>query len=144
MPGPTPSANRQARPGRDLPWVDLPADGRTEPVPDVPAAFELRAPGSDLWADLWATPMATQWGVAETHQVARLCQLTDRLVRQDDTKVLAEMRHLETALGLTAKARKELRWRIVADGEIVEQNGGPTPAGRRRGLRVVDPVAADG
>ena len=138
MPGPTPQPNRQARPGRDLPWTDLPSSGPVGPTPKPPTGAGLKAEGKRLWADYWSTPSATQWGIAEVHQVKRLCQLADRLTQKDDTRVLGEMRHLETALGLTAKSRKELRWRIVDGDTVLEQNGKDTPAGDARArLRVV-------
>ena len=139
MPGPTPQPNRQARPGRDLAWTDLPRAGRSD-VPKLPSGHGLRAAGRRRWDGSWSTPSATQWDEVETGpQVLRLCQLEDVWQRDRDLKVLPEMRQLETALGLTPKARKELRWRIVEDGAVVEENGERLAEPRR--LRVVDDQA---
>jgi hypothetical protein len=140
MPGPVPQPNRQARPGRDLAWTDLPAAGNPSPTPDLPAGHGLRAHGKRKWARLWAMPASTQWGEHEFDQALRLCQLDDLWQRDRDMKVLPELRFLEKELGLTPKARKELRWRIVADGAVVEENGVKLAEPRR--LRVVDDQAA--
>lgn len=55
--------------------------------------------------------------------MVRRAELEDAWGSTKDPKYLAEMRHLEAALGLTAKARKEMRWRIVDGDAVVEQNG---------------------
>lgn len=154
MPGPAPSSkpDRKKRPG-DIPWTELPPEGRAGPPPAAPYGFELEHAGATKWIRLWQTPEASQWGAAEKEMVARLCQLHDEWVHlrepvydHDMWDVLeqmgfspatckmvmrklnanqaklptlaAEMRMIEERLGLTAKARKELRWRI--SGEVVE------------------------
>lgn len=135
MPGPAPKPNAVRRNKPEVPWVDLPADWAGKP-PALPRAAGLKAHGKDRWRRIWSTPMASQWGEAEAGLAVRLCQLQDDWSLSRDVKVLAEMRHLETSLGLTPKARKELRWRIVDAGAVVEMNGVSVPADRR--LRVVD------
>jgi hypothetical protein len=127
-----PQPGRQARPWRDLPWVDLPAGGRGE-WPDPPDY--LGEHGCEWWGRNWATPAATQWGGEEFCIVVRRAELEDLWREARNAKVLAEMRHLDTALGLTAKARKELRWRIVDEGTEPEQS---PKRGRDRRFRVVD------
>lgn len=139
MPGPAPRHGRQERPGRDLPWTDLPVEGRAE-WPDPPE--HLGEHGRDWWVRNWATPTATQWGDEDFDHAVRRAELQGMWRETKDAKLLTEMRHLDAALGLTAKARKELRWRIVADGEVVEENGRELSAAeRRQRLRVVDSQA---
>jgi hypothetical protein len=70
----------------------------------------------------------------------RYCQLADMWTSDRDLKVVPEMRHCERELALTPKARKELRWRIVSDGAVIEENGVTLAEPRR--LRVVDDQAA--
>ena len=137
MPGPAPKdpAQRLRRNKDTIDWVDLPADPELESR-DIPQFAGLGEAGRDKWSTIWVTPMATQWGDAEEGQAVRYCQLVDIWTTTKETKVLAEMRHLEAALGLTPKARKELRWRIVDGAEVVEMNGKPTGKGPR--LKVVD------
>lgn len=136
MPGPLPQPGRQLRPGRDLPWVDLPVEGRAE-WPDPPA--HLSGHGREWWNRNWASPAATQWGACEFDIAARRAELQDLWRESRNTRVLAEMRHLDTALGLTVKARKELRWRIVDGVEVVEENGRRlSVAERRRRIHLVE------
>ena len=119
-----------------LPWTDLPTEPDTE-IPEVPEFSGLQPPGLAKWREWWSSPPATQWGTPEAGQVVRFCQLFDMWTTSKDKSLLTEMRHLETALGMTPKSRKELRWRIVdVDGEVVELNGKPTGKGPR--LKVVD------
>ncbi len=115
-----PDHERVRRASPELPWVDLPAEGRAT-WPECPG--HLWEPGEAWWNRNWSTPAATQWGSEEHDLAVRRGELQDLWDRERDTKVLAEMRHLEAALGLTAKARKELRWRIVEAGEVIEMNG---------------------
>ena len=143
MPGPAPRADRQTRPSRDLPWVDLPGDGRQGKPPKLPTGNGLQAAGKRMWTSIWSTPAATQWGESEIPQAVRRCQLEEVWLTTKDTKVLPEIRHLEAALGLTPKSRKELRWRIVEAGEVVEENGRKLSADqRRKRMHVVDSQAS--
>lgn len=120
-------------------WTDLPeSNDRATPKAPVGAGFD--AAGKRLWAMYWSTPMSTQWQRAETQQVLRLCQLGQRWNSSGDLRLLPELRQLETALGLTPKSRRDLRWRLTAAGCVVEENGEPLPEPRR--LRVVDDQAA--
>lgn len=160
MPGPLPSDSpkRKTRPN-DIPWIELPPNGRSGPPPSVPHGFSLEGPGSTKWIRLWQTPEASQWGAAEREMVARLCQLHDewchlkspvydhamydvleqmgfsattckqvmRKLNANQAKLptlAAEMRMIEERLGLTAKARKELRWRIT-EAELVPEKAKP-------------------
>jgi len=129
---------RRNQPGERLPWVDLPVGGPAGSPPRVPAGSKLLAPGKALWKSIWSTPAASQWGESEIPQAVLLCQLHDEWNQKRDKAVLTEARHLRTALGLTAKSRNELRWRIVDGDTVLEQNGKDTPAGDARArLRVV-------
>lgn len=141
MPGPAPSPGRQPRPGRDLPWIDLPKSGRKGRPPAVPGHVRLRKAGRAWWAMAWKTPEASQWGDADRLTAARRAELEDMWQETGEAKLLTEIRHLDTALGLTAKAKKELRWRIVDDAADTKTS--PTPKKRTRpALRVVDAQAA--
>ena len=143
MPGPAPSANRQPRPGRDLPWIDLPKAGRKGRPPAVPAHVQIRKAGRAWWNMAWKTPESTQWGESDRLSAARRAELEDMWQETGDPKLLTEIRHLDTALGLTAKAKKELRWRIVDDAATGGQTAPPEKKKRSRGnLRVVDAQAA--
>lgn len=116
MPGPAPHART------DVEWVDLPADGRTEGIPNPPDS--LGSAGEDWWRRSWCSPAAVMWdaNAGEFDTAKRRAELEDVWQREREPKVLTEMRQCDLLLGLTAKARKELRWRIVSDdGDVVEQ-----------------------
>lgn len=72
--------------------------------------------------------------------VVRRAQLHERWEVDGDGSVLVEMRHLETALLLTAKARRDARVRWTEDAEAPPV-GGRRPSGRGR-LKVVDGQAS--
>lgn len=129
MPGPAPSSSpdRQQRPGRDLPWTDIPAGPREGRAPAAPKWAAFGPAAKQWWAWAWKLTVAKAWGEEEHATAARRAELEDKW-KAGDTKVLAEMRHCETALGMTPKARKELRWRIVDGDTVVEQNGEPKVA----------------
>lgn len=120
-------------------WTDLPASN-PEPAPKPPVGASFDAHAKRVWSEYWSTPMSTQWGEPEARQAVRLCQLEQRWNASGDLRLLPEMRQLENALGLTPKARRDLRWRIIADGSVVEENGVKLAEPRR--LRVVDDQAA--
>lgn len=123
------------------PWVDLPKSGRPGRPPAVPKWATLTAVAKQWWAWAWKLPEATQWHDAEVASVVRRAELESSWQETGDAKFLAEMRHLENALGMTAKARRDLRWRIVDGETIVEQNGKPADELARRRRRVLDAQA---
>jgi len=141
---------RNQRSGDD--WVDLPADGRSGPVPAVPFTVDLGTNGLAWWGHQWRSPSATQWLESDWPSVVRRAQLEDEwqtsqraeierepgvVPRPVSTALLAEIRHLDATLGLTAKSRRELRWRIV-DEAGVSENDEVAPVRR---LKVVDSQA---
>lgn len=149
-----PDDKRVRRAAPEIAWTDLPKSGNDAPVPSLPWGWDMGEYGVAYWHRAWRSPESTQWSDSDQELVARLCQLHDLWMRSIEhggktfenewngkvtvldvnMKVLPEMRHLETALGRTAKARKELRWRIV-DAEP-EQSGGAEPVKPRR-LKIV-------
>jgi len=119
-----PDGQRIRRNQPEIAWTDLPSAGRPGPAPKIPAGAGWSARAKLWWKDAWGTPSATQWNDRGDYWSAvRRAELEDAWGSTKDPKYLAEMRHLETALGLTAKARKELRWRIVDGETVVEENG---------------------
>jgi hypothetical protein len=95
-------------------WVDLPV--LTEPVlPAYPTVWYTRAikpfvVPKWMW-DLWRTDaVTTQWSPADIAQALEL--------GQDFYKLRPEHRlRIQTALGLNAKGRRELRWRNPVETE---------------------------
>lgn len=141
MPGPLPrpDGQRQARPGRDLPWTDIENTPRPGKAPAVPKWATLTSSARVWWSWAWRLPVARQWGDSEMPMVVRRAQLEALWQETKDEKLLTEIRHLEAALGMTPKARKELRWRLVEP----EAPAAAAPRSRSRAnLRVVDEQAS--
>lgn len=79
MPGPLPTGDAVRRNAPTIPTTNLPAAGRTAPVPDLPALYELGGRGLDWWAWAWRTPQACAWDDGSLFMVARRAQLEDDL-----------------------------------------------------------------
>jgi hypothetical protein len=115
---PNPDADR---PRPTFGWVDLPAEGRSGPAPDLPTPpvwlnefggwpVATRA----AWKRLWETPQATQWDQSgkTLHGWAQLhahCELSG-----PQPSRVAEMRQHEDRHGLNPRALMQLRWRVVS------------------------------
>lgn len=149
MPGPPPKKDARHR-GKPLAnTLQLPAEGRKGSPPLWPGPGLLPGKSEQVWAELWATPMAVAWErYGWTRVVARYVlslalaekSLTDH---EPDTKLLAEVRNYEDRLGLTPMAMLRLRWEITGD-ELAprrDENGKPAPGGSRARLRAVDKQA---
>lgn len=151
MPGPLPSdsPNRQRRPATDVPWIEIPAEGRSGPIPKCP--LQLGPMGQAWWDRAWRSPVSVLWHDGhELDMAARRAYLQDAIDPDSGelppATILSEMRHLEAMLLLTYKARKEARVRIVAADGTADRPEPPKPrrpGGERRSkLRVVDTQAA--
>ena len=95
--------------GKGVGWTEVPREGLEEP-PGPPDGLE--GPGRAWWEKVWGSPWAAMWGDGEFLLAQRRAQLEDAWGERRDVKLLAEMRHLDVALGLTPAARLSLRWRL--------------------------------
>lgn len=97
--------------------VELPAEGCTLPVPELPRSRDWDEVEQARWTELWESPQATQWDDSYRGTVALLVQYETRLLAGDGSAWVAqECRHAGEALGLTPKAMAALGWRI-SDGQ---------------------------
>lgn len=71
------------------------------------------------WAWAWKLPIARLWAEHEIPMVVRRAQLEATWQQTADPKVLGEMRFIEAALLMTAKARKEARVRFAEQEDAV-------------------------
>ncbi|WP_313547498.1 hypothetical protein [Corynebacterium sp.] len=110
----TPEVSRSQRVKRTL--VRLPAKGRTGAVPKWP----LSGRAQKGWAQLWRLPQAVMWERQQSYfAVARYLRLRNAVDAVGSAEairpsLLAELRHLETALGLNPKGLQVLGWEIEA------------------------------
>lgn len=159
-PGPLPNPRRRRRNAPTIPTTDLPAGGRQGPAPKVPKHYPLGEAGRAWWKWAWSTPQAAAWDPGDLYSLARRAQLEDQLatlaaandIEWDLTAVLQlstfcrqvvgaestikrEMLELDDRFGLTAKAREQLRWKIVADEIEDDEDGQDDEVARRRAER---------
>jgi len=93
--------------------VELPATGCTLPVPALPGGREWTTHEQDRWAELWASPQATQWDETARGTVAALVIFEGAILSGTASAWQAqEARYAAEALGLTPRAMTSLGWRI--------------------------------
>lgn len=118
-------------------WIDL------EPL-SAPGLPPL--PGDDwsprtlaAWKAWGMDPVTSQYGPSEVQNALDLAHLYEGWVRDGGISMAAEIRQWLDRLGLNAKGKRDLRFRLLpeAQGELVESTAfGTTPA-RERGLRAI-------
>jgi hypothetical protein len=119
VPGPPPKPpSQRRRRNADPQFKTLPAEGRQEPVPDLPERASGWLPSTrDWWERIWKSPMATQWIEADFDTIHRLALMQDAEARGEGGTVLRrEIRLLEDAFGLNPASRARLRWQIGPEG----------------------------
>jgi hypothetical protein len=124
--GPAPKDESQRRrrnePARGE-WVDLEPLAETV-IPDLKDAGPEREWHSRtlaLWSGWQDDPATAMYGPAEKAAIVELAYLTDEFVTGGDPGFKfqrvtpAELRQRMDGLGLTAKGKRDLRWRTVAE-----------------------------
>lgn len=107
-------------------YIQLPAEGRTDPPPKWPLSKAL--PGElPLWRYLWSTPQAVMWErLHASRNVARFVRLAVQAeVPEASTRLLAEARQMEHDLGLTPMGLHRLGWSITHDELAEQRKAGP-------------------
>ena len=94
--------------------VELPAAGRTDPVPKPHRL--LRHDAHDQWEAMWRLPEAAMWRDSDIPTLTRLVSLQVDPEAWRDSKLLAEMRQLEDRFGMNPYARRQMRW-VIAEPE---------------------------
>jgi hypothetical protein len=142
--GPAPKQEGQRR-RRNVPergeWVDL--EPLSEPVlPELDSGHEWHPRTRSLWEAWRADPASGMFGPAEVASAVELAWLMDEFASggDPDRKVqrvtAAELRLRMDGLGLTAKGKRDLRWRSTGEVEATGAgSAGPAPA--RGHLRAV-------
>lgn len=122
-------------------WVDLgPLLERV--LPDLPEHEEFSERTRQAW-ELWADDPATQmYGPSDIANAIDLAYLHNDWVNGGGAKAATEVRQRMDALGLTAKGKRDLRWRVAVavEGDVDEGAAEQEPAAAsvtRRHLRAV-------
>ena len=112
MPGRKPKdpATRQRR-NKSASAANLPASDRQE-APSLPAGREWHAETKAWWADVWVSPMASQFLQADVHALRRLAVLIDDFWVAPGTSLAGEIRQQEARFGLTPLDRWRLQWKL--------------------------------
>lgn len=80
-------------------------------APPVPPGMSERA--AELWAEIWADPVAVIWETCDRSAVARLCRFRAAEEAGDAGGVMiAQITALEDRLGLSPVARRRLQYEI--------------------------------
>lgn len=98
----------------------------------------MRAEGKRRWERIWSTAVATLWAEEDLDVALRLCRAHQDYMRDGGpVSLMGEIRQLEMALGLSPRARRELRWRLVDESGPVDEDANSDVADLRGRLRVV-------
>lgn len=114
-PAPKPGAINRNKPTYD--WVHLPAEGRGRPAPELPPLREWSAYTLRVWAELWSTPMAARWREDDPGLVRYALLTQELLTSSAPASIAAQLTTLDDRLGLTPKARNQLRWLLPDDAD---------------------------
>lgn len=126
MPGRLPKnpATRQ-RTNKAATTALLPAEAKPiVATPKLPAHPEKKAwhpLAKQFWADVWTSPMASQYVEADVHGLIRMLILTDAFMREPSVSVSAELRLLSQNYGLSPIDRRRLQWTVAKSEEAIEQ-----------------------
>lgn len=134
MSGPPPKDPAQRRRRNATPgFRQLPAEGRLGPAPEYPLSAPLPAE-LEMWSRLWALPQAVEWERIQCEDMVALYVRTYVLATSDGIaspqlqKLLAEIRQLDSKIGISPSAMQSLRWeRAEPDRSEEPPQNGETP-----------------
>lgn len=129
-PPPKPAGTRRRRnatPGFKL----LPHEGRTGPAPPWPLEGEPTRQELAKWSDLWTLPQSVEWERIRCYDTVALYVrvFAEASLPGVDTKLIAEVRQLDSVIGLSPKAMMSLRWETDEPLEDDEPDALVPPAG---------------
>jgi hypothetical protein len=89
--GPLPNPQRRRRNAPTVASSELPAKGRSGPIPAAP--YSLEEHGAAWWRWAWRLPQAAKWDAGSLYALARRAQLEDdlRALEEADSFDLAEL-----------------------------------------------------
>lgn len=124
----------------------LPAEGRSGPPPKWPSGHKPTPAERAAWRRLWSLPQAVAWEalpgipeVVERYARASCAVAADLDAGEVRAAMLAQLRGLESDLGLTPAALARLRWSIEPAAHIEAVQVDRRPVVRRMRPRAIDP-----
>lgn len=117
MPGPkanpTKPNSRHRSPGARSGLIELPAEGCSLSVPQLPKSGNWSPEDKKLWRNLWKSPQANEWDDSFIPAVAAyVCHARAVYEGSASAWQAQEMRHLGGQLGLTPAGMLALGWVI--------------------------------
>ena len=96
------------------------------------------------WAEIWASPMASQWLRADVQALVMVLPLVDAYWRHPEAQLLAEIRMQTMRFGLAPLDRMRLHWTVQSGPPKRPPQARPSPPPERRldprgVLRMPDP-----
>ena len=96
------------------------------PAPELPTIRDWSPLTLAWWADIWASPMSSEYHDSDQHQVIVLAMLMDDFFTAESrtmrTTISAEIRQHRTAFGMTPYDRRRLEW-TIEQSEAAKDNG---------------------
>lgn len=137
MPGPAPKdPSARARRNKSSTRATLTADHEVA-TPDLPESIAWHELTRKWWADLWSSPMATEYAKVDQNGLLRVAMILNDFWTAETPKERAEAQvRLEKAdadFGTNPLARRRLEWQIEATEEAKGR-------GRKRTERTKDPA----
>lgn len=120
--GPAPKPKHQRRnrvPLKRGDWVELRAT--TRKVPDLPSLegeYEWSERTQRAWSSWWKDPASQMWSGADIDLVEHLASVHEIWITRSTVQVLAEIRQLRDALGLTPKGKQDRRWFVAPPADV--------------------------
>lgn len=114
MPGPAPKDPKlRQRRNKSATRAILPAEASPRTVmPSLPRGTKWHPMTKKWWLDVWSSPMATEYLIADAHALMRLAILINLFWQNPDAKLSGEIRKIEQSFGLTPLDRRRLEWQI--------------------------------
>ena len=134
MPLPPKPPHLRQRRNRVSTNATLPASPRHVRAPTLAKDREWQRSTRQWWADVWRSPMATEFAATDRHALLRLAYLVDHfaLSQGTDVKLASEIRQQEQRFGLTPLDRRRLQWTLPdAQSTPVAEATEPAPDPRR-------------
>lgn len=123
--------------------VDAPELPEREPDPETGLVPQWHPRTAAWWADVWSSPMASEFLDADVHGLYLLAELEDAFHwtrnTRDKMDLSKEIRLQRAMFGLTPMDRRRLQWEVERTESARDQG-----AKRRRKSAATGPIAATG
>jgi len=131
--GPLPKASNAKRRPNATPahgFKHLPAEGRSGPTPSWPLTTFASDDEDAMWIRLWKLPQAIEWERMHCEDIVALyVRAFVRASDADNYKLLAEVRQLDSKIGISPRAMMDLRWETDEQPEVEVEEDVPSANG---------------